>query len=98
MSAILAVACLMFPIHAFAECTTTVTGRTECSNGQAAHGYNLIAARPGRRRRIKPVLRRLRQAMVENRNQRIEKRYIPVQLGNPASEPRRIRAALKFFT
>jgi hypothetical protein len=33
-------ACVVFSMNAFAECTTTATGRTICNNGHAAGGYN----------------------------------------------------------
>ena len=33
-------ACMLFYTHAFAECSTTATGRTVCNNGQQAGGYN----------------------------------------------------------
>jgi hypothetical protein len=40
MKTLIVAACLMFSMHAFAECTTTATGREVCNNGQAAGGYN----------------------------------------------------------
>jgi hypothetical protein len=40
MKTLIAIACLAFSIHAFAECRTTATGREVCNNGQAAAGYN----------------------------------------------------------
>jgi hypothetical protein len=33
-------ACVLISANAFAECTTTATGRTVCNNGEAAGGYN----------------------------------------------------------
>jgi hypothetical protein len=33
-------ACMLFYTNAFAECSTTATGRTVCNNGQQAGGYN----------------------------------------------------------
>jgi hypothetical protein len=33
-------ACVVFSTNAFAECSTTATGRTVCNNGQEAGGYN----------------------------------------------------------
>jgi hypothetical protein len=33
-------ACAMLSSSAFADCTTSATGRTVCSNGQTAGGYN----------------------------------------------------------
>lgn len=33
-------ACMLFYTNAFAECSTTATGRRVCNNGQQAGGYN----------------------------------------------------------
>jgi hypothetical protein len=32
--------CALISANAFAECSTTATGRTVCNNGEAAGGYN----------------------------------------------------------
>ena len=40
MKILVMLACVVLSSSAFAECTTSSTGRTVCNNGQTAGGYN----------------------------------------------------------
>jgi Tfp pilus assembly protein PilX len=88
-------ACVVLSSSAFAECTTSSTGRTVCNNGQTAAGYNPNTGNAWKAQKNQAGVTTTRTSKGGEAKTRNGKVYTGVRVARHASRQPTIRAAIE---